>query len=78
MERHEIRSFLCLYTYYRRLISVFAIIAKPLTEITEEKQAFQRTPEVEAAFQTLRDALCTTPILVYPQPGERFVVDTRE
>jgi hypothetical protein len=41
-----------------------------------EKQAFQWTPEVEAAFQTLNSALCAAPILAYPQPGERFIVDT--
>jgi hypothetical protein len=31
---------------------------------------------VEAAFQTLKGALCAGPILDYPQPGEWFVVDT--
>jgi hypothetical protein len=31
---------------------------------------------VEAAFQTLKGALCAAPILAYPQPGERFIVDT--
>jgi hypothetical protein len=42
----------------------------------EEKQAFQWTPEVEAAFQTLKEALCTAPIFAYLQPRERFFVDT--
>jgi hypothetical protein len=31
---------------------------------------------VENAFQTLKEALCTAPILAYPQPGQRFIVDT--
>jgi hypothetical protein len=74
--KHEIRSFLGLCTYYRRFISGFANIAKPLTKLTEEKQPFQWTPEVETAFQTLKGALCASPILAYPQPGERFIVDT--
>jgi hypothetical protein len=30
---------------------------------------------VEAAFQILKKVLCTAPILPYPQPRERFVVD---
>jgi hypothetical protein len=47
---------------------------KPLTNLTE-KQAIQWTPEVEAAFQTLKEALCTTPTLAYPQSRERFVVN---
>jgi hypothetical protein len=42
-----------LYMYYRRFISCFANIVKLLTKLTEEKQAFQWTLEVEAAFQTL-------------------------
>jgi hypothetical protein len=37
-----------------------------MTELTEKKQAFQWMPEVEAAFQTLKEALCTAPILAYP------------
>jgi hypothetical protein len=31
---------------------------------------------VEAAFQKLKRALCSAPILAYPQPGQRFIVDT--
>jgi hypothetical protein len=30
---------------------------------------------VEVAFQTLKEALCTAPILAYLQPKERFVID---
>jgi hypothetical protein len=45
-DKHEIRSFLGLCTYYRRFIPGFTNIAKPLTKLTEQKQAFQWTPEV--------------------------------
>jgi hypothetical protein len=74
--KHEIRSFLGLCTYCRWFISGFANIAKPLTKLTEQNQPFQWTPEVEAAFHTLKGVLCTVPVLAYPQPGERFIVDT--
>jgi hypothetical protein len=30
---------------------------------------------VEAAFRTLKAAMCADPILAYPQLGERFIVD---
>jgi hypothetical protein len=75
---HEIRSFLGLCTYYRRFISGFANIAKPLNKLTEQKQSFQWTPEVEGAIQTLKGALCAAPILTYAQLGERLIVDTRQ
>jgi hypothetical protein len=47
-----------------------------IEKLTEERQPFQWTPDVETAFQTLKRALCTAPILAYPKPGERFIVDT--
>jgi hypothetical protein len=42
----------------------------------QEKQAFQWTLEVEAAFQSLRETLCTAQILIYPQSGEKFITVT--
>jgi hypothetical protein len=73
--KHENRSFLGLCTYYRWFTSGFANIVKPLTKHMEEKHAFQWTPEVKAAYQTLKEALLTVPILAYQQPREEFVVD---
>jgi hypothetical protein len=74
--KHEIRRFLGLCTYYRRFIPEFANIAKPPTKLTALKQPLQWTSEVEAAFKTLKGALCTAAILASPQPGERFIMDT--
>jgi hypothetical protein len=54
--KHEIRSFLGLCTYYRRVISGFVSIAKLLTSLTEEKSAFQWTLEVEAAVLSRKEA----------------------
>jgi hypothetical protein len=65
-DKHEIRRFLGLCTFYGRFISGFADIAKPLTKLAEQKQSSQWTVEVEAAFQTLKGALCAAPILAYP------------
>jgi hypothetical protein len=31
---------------------------------------------VEVGFQTLKGAFCAAPILAYPKPGERFIVDS--
>jgi hypothetical protein len=59
-----------LQTFYLRLPS----ISKPLTNVTDEKQAFHWTQKWRPPFQILKDALCTAPILAYPQPRERFIV----
>jgi hypothetical protein len=76
--KHVIRSSLDLCTHYRRFIYGFTIIAKPLKELTENKQSFQRTPDVEAAFQPLKGALSAGPILANSQPQERFIADNDE
>jgi hypothetical protein len=47
-----------------------------LTKFTGESQASQWTPEVEVAFQTLKEILWTALILAYPQPRETFITDT--
>jgi len=75
-DKHHLRSFLGLCMYYRRFISRFTDIAKPLTRLTEEKRTFEWSTEAETAFQALKRALCTAPVLDYPQPGERFIIDT--
>jgi hypothetical protein len=74
-DKNEIRRFLGLRTYYWRCISGFGNIVKQMTRLTEEKQAFQRTSEVEATFQTLQGALCAAPFLAYSQPEETFIVN---
>jgi hypothetical protein len=74
--KHEIRSFLVLCTYYRWFIPGLTDIAKPLTKLIEQKQSFQWTPHVEAIFQMPKGLLCAAPILAYPQQEETFNVDT--
>jgi hypothetical protein len=74
-DKHQL-SFLGLCTYYRRLVSGFVDIPKPLTRLTEEKQTFKWYTEAETAFQALKKALCMAPVLGYLQPGEKFIVDT--
>jgi hypothetical protein len=74
-QNSKLPKIICIY--YRQFLSGVANIVKPLTKLTK-KQAFQWTPEVEATFQTLEEALRTAPILAYQQPGERFIADRRE
>ncbi|CAK1603139.1 unnamed protein product [Parnassius mnemosyne] len=46
---------------------VKAFLAKPLHEVTEKKH-----PYIHIAFQELKDSLCKTPILGYPDAGKEF------
>ncbi|GFV74441.1 retrovirus-related Pol polyprotein from transposon 297 [Trichonephila clavipes] len=72
----ELRSFLGLCTYYRKFVKGFSNIARPLLKLTESKQKFQWTKECEDSFLQLKEALTSSPILIYPQPDKPFILDT--
>ncbi|GJT88212.1 putative reverse transcriptase domain-containing protein [Tanacetum coccineum] len=63
----EIHQFLGLAGYYQRFIKGFSKSAKPMTKLTQKKVAFEWGDKQEAAFQTLKHKLCSTPILAFPQ-----------
>ncbi|GJU67142.1 putative reverse transcriptase domain-containing protein [Tanacetum coccineum] len=64
----------CLTGYYRRFIEGFSKIAKPMTKLTQKKVAFEWGDKQEAAFQTLKNKLCSAPILALPQEAKNFIV----
>nr|GFB42101.1 putative reverse transcriptase domain-containing protein [Tanacetum cinerariifolium] len=70
----EIRQFLGLAGYYRRFIEGFSKIAKPMTKLTLKKVKFEWGKKQEAAFQLLKQKLCSAPILALPEGSEDFIV----
>ena len=74
----EVRAFLGITGYYRRFIKNYSQIAKPLHQLTENNSQFHWTEETNQAFETLKTALTTAPILGYPSqdPEDQFVLDT--
>ncbi|XP_076851923.1 heat shock 70 kDa protein 12B [Brachyhypopomus gauderio] len=73
----QVRSFLGLASYYRRFVKGFADIAAPLHHLTRGGGTrFSWPDDAECAFRTLKQRLCSAPVLAYPSPTERFIVDT--
>ncbi|GKA08170.1 putative reverse transcriptase domain-containing protein, partial [Tanacetum coccineum] len=70
----EIHQFLGLAGYYRRFIEGFSKISKPMTKLTQKNIKFEWTEKAEAAFQPLKQKLCSAPILALPEGSENFVV----
>nr|GFB10975.1 hypothetical protein [Tanacetum cinerariifolium] len=68
----EIRQFLGLAGYYRRFIEGFSKISKPMTKLTQKKVMFDWGDKQEAAFQLLKQNLCSAPILALPEGVEDF------
>ena len=72
----HIKQYLGLCGYYRRHIPNFALIAKPLTSLLKKETPFSWGEKQEKAFTTLKDVLCSAPILQYPNFSEPFLITT--
>ncbi|GKB65138.1 retrotransposon protein, putative, ty3-gypsy subclass, partial [Tanacetum coccineum] len=51
-----------------------AKIAKPMTKLTQKNVKFDWSEKAEAAFQLIKQKLCSAPILALPEGSENFVV----
>ena len=76
--KKQLRSFLGLAGFYRRFIPKFAEKAKPLTDLTGKGQPekVQWQAAQQAAFDVLREELCSEPILRLPDLKREFVLRT--
>ena len=72
----EVRKFLGLGSYYQKFIRSFAEIAHPLHLLTHKDAIFQWSPECQQAFQQLKDALVSPPVLAYPNFSKSFTLET--
>nr|GEX98749.1 hypothetical protein [Tanacetum cinerariifolium] len=70
----EVRQFLGLAGYYRRFIKGFSLISKRLSKLAQKNKKYEWGMEEEEAFQTLKQKLCSAPILALPEGTENFIV----
>nr|GFC04056.1 reverse transcriptase domain-containing protein [Tanacetum cinerariifolium] len=70
----EIHKFLGLAGYYRRFIKGFSKVVRPMTKLTQRKVKFEWGDKQKAAFQLLKQKLCSASILALPEGSEDFIV----
>lgn len=76
--KKDVRSFLGLASYYRRYVPGFATIAAPLSDLTRtsEPDKTQWTSQTQEAFQKLKDALTSAPVLRGVDFSKEFTLQT--
>ena len=72
----QLKSFLGLATYYKRFVKDFSKIAKPLYQLCHKNVKYSWNPEANTAFEALKEALTTAPVLAYPSEDLPFCLDT--
>ena len=72
----ELRSFLGLTNFYRRFICKFAQIASPLYSLLKESVKWAWTSDCQKAFESLRDAIASSPVLIRPDFSKPFQLAT--
>ena len=72
----DIRSFLGLASFYRRLVPQFADIAKPLTELVKKDTPVKWDARQQEAFDKLKEVFCSERVLAYPDFNSQFILTT--
>lgn len=76
VDQKSIKIFLGLVGYYRKFISNFAQIAKPLTLLLKKDTPFVWTDKQQISFDTFRTILMNQPLLKYPNFNQEFNLTT--
>lgn len=72
----DVRAFLGTAGYYRKFIKNFSALAAPLTQLTKDDVKFAWGAEQQRAFDALKEAIRTGPVLALPDPTLPYVVHT--
>ncbi len=71
----DIQRFLGFANFYRLFIKGYSKITTPLTTLICKDKPFSWNPTAQVAFDTLKMAFTSTPILIHPDLAKPFIVE---
>ena len=72
--KKEVKRFLGMAGFYREFIEHFATMADPLNQLTKDSVVFVWSIECVEAFESLKKALASAPVLAFPRTNTEFIV----
>ena len=72
----SLQTALGLFGYYRKFVDKYSDLAAPLYELLQQKNKYVWTQKHEQSFAALKDALCHTPCLQFPDYKKPFIIQT--
>ena len=74
-DHREVESFLGFANYHQNHIKEYSKLACPLYELTGPKAPFHWDVPQQEAFEALKNALVSAPVLAYPNSTDMFILD---
>ena len=72
----QVHAFLSLSNFYRCFIKDYAIISRPMVDLTCKDVIFNFGDKEKALFKALKAAFTTAPVLQYPDQNHEFHLET--
>lgn len=74
--KRDIRKFIGFANFYRKFIEGYSTIARPLTTLLSKKRTFTWGEHQRRAFERLKHAFISAPVLVRPDYEKQFIIET--
>jgi transposase InsO family protein len=72
----QVASFLGLAGYYHKFVPNFSNLAEPFNNLKRKDVPFVWTDECQRNFEIIKNVLCKTPLLIYPDFSKPFILQT--